>query len=155
MQARWLDPLRGTVEVKAVFKSAARIIGLHNGMLRLATNGQRKSHGWWAEQQQTLLDAAEGYIFHTKLRNSWACIIAPGETSDIKWAEDSKPYFAEENYKGFTIQVEEDVFAKDSDLAYTAIAWSNTAHIDELTGVYWGSAVIAMGVAKQKIDKLV
>lgn len=153
MQARWLDPLRGRVEVKASFKSVSRIIGLHNGMLRLAANGQRKGHTWWAEQQKQLLDNADGYIFHTNYRNSWACIITPGETSDVQWAEDSKPYFVEETYKGFTIHVEEDVYAPNYDLVYTAMAWSDTTHIDELSGKYWGSAVIAMGVAKQKIDK--
>lgn len=83
----WTNAERGWAKVKAKYsKATARIIGIHNGFLALALQSQSNSE--WRLETQQLLDSADGYLFHTKMRNSPFVIIRIGESNDVVWWED-------------------------------------------------------------------
>lgn len=110
MRVRWLDPSAGTFRVKAHVKHLAFIIGLHNGMLRAATNGVH-THEQWRDLQEKIVNNSPGYIFAKEHCNSWACIIRVGQTSDGDWEEDSKPHWSEVKQDGYTAYISEDTKA--------------------------------------------
>lgn len=99
LEARWIDPQRGTVSVRAYDKSSARVIGFNNSFLTAAIQGPShldmvEAGGHW-EAWRKLHDvatAAPGYIFDKSMRSCWACVVRVGETGDIKWEpEEKKP----------------------------------------------------------------
>lgn len=103
MEARWLDPVRGTVQVRAKSRPHARIIGMNNQMLGHAlqlANSLYKDYGAakWKEFHDQATDAP-GYVFDKGMRSCWACIVGIGSTSDITW-DPEQPDF-DENKKPF------------------------------------------------------
>lgn len=90
--ARWVDPNRGTVSVRAKDKSLPRILGMNNSFLVQAVEGfthhQMVAAGGQWEAWRKLHDTATnapGYIFDKQFRSCWACVIMVGETGDVKW----------------------------------------------------------------------
>ena len=86
MSARWVDPNRGTVSVKATIRDKARILGLNNRMLQ-ASVGAHENECW--KRMHDEVTTAHGYIFDKEMRNCWACILCVGETGDITWEPDA------------------------------------------------------------------
>lgn len=93
MAARWVDPMAGTVKVRAKDRSKARIIGLNNRMLHAAfgiaeaySEPPRLDHRWKQLHQECT--HAPGYIFDESRRGCWACIVEVGHTNDISWEEE-------------------------------------------------------------------
>lgn len=100
VSARWIDPHRGTVSVRAAEQDRAypRILGLNNAFLVPALEGPShaemvKAGGQWEAWRRRHADAtnAPGYIFDKDKRACWACIIRVGETSDVSWEPDPEP----------------------------------------------------------------
>jgi hypothetical protein len=97
VEARWLDPQKGTVRVRAKDQSKARILGLNNSYLiggckgpthmeMVAAGGQWE---WW-RNLHTEATNAPGYIFDKDKRACWATIVKVGETNDITWEPDEE-----------------------------------------------------------------
>jgi hypothetical protein len=83
----WVDPERGTARLwdggYPSQRQYGRIIGLHNGFLaKAATSVTHEQH------RQARDDAlhAPGYLFDESLRGCPMVIIAPGESTDTRWA---------------------------------------------------------------------
>lgn len=98
MQARWLDPERGTVKVKAKNREHARMIGFNNhflikGALGFEHHEMVEAGGQWEAWQKLHEKAtnAPGYIFDASKRGCWACIVKVNETNDITWEEEPIP----------------------------------------------------------------
>lgn len=85
--ARWLDPVRGTVEVSARDRQRVRILGIHNQFLQLST--QLTQNQQWAEWHDLVTGDADGYLFHKDKRNCWVALVRVGESSDTFWAEEN------------------------------------------------------------------
>lgn len=91
MEAMWLDPVKGTVRVRAVRRAFARIIGMSNRMLSKAQVQAMDGHNHdfsaatWREFHKEITDDAPGFLFDKSQRDCWACIIGIGSTSDIQW----------------------------------------------------------------------
>ena len=90
--ARWVDPLKGTVRVRASDKTLPRILGLNNRFFIQAVRGLSHEQmvaagGQWEAWRKLHTDATEapGYIFDKALRSCWACVIKVGETGDVTW----------------------------------------------------------------------
>lgn len=97
MQARWLDPQRGTVRVRAKDRSAARILGMNNAFLLKAIDGFHhlemvEAGGQWEAWRKLHVQStdAKGYIFDKDKRACWACVVKIGETGDIAWEEENE-----------------------------------------------------------------
>lgn len=98
LEARWLDPDRGTVRAKAREQGHVRFIGFNNTYLIGAAKGAThmdmvKAGGqweWW-RQLHDQATSAPGYIFDKDKRACWATIVKVGETSDIAWETEEKP----------------------------------------------------------------
>lgn len=94
--ARWVDPDRGTVVVRAAARELPRILGLNNAFLIPATRGlslleieqNEGADGAWRVRHAIAINAP-GYVFDKSHRACWACIVKVGETGDICW-EDSE-----------------------------------------------------------------
>jgi hypothetical protein len=88
VQARWLDPHRGTVRVKAKDPRTARIIGLNNSFLYnaldTATGRALTMNEDWRDAHDQATNAP-GYVFDKSSRACWACIVEVGQTGDISW----------------------------------------------------------------------
>lgn len=98
LQARWLDPDKGTVKVKAQDQNRARMIGFNNHYLIGAAKGPAhldmvKAGGQWEWWRQLHDQAthAPGYIFDKDKRACWATIVKVGETNDITWETEENP----------------------------------------------------------------
>lgn len=89
MTARWLDPQRGTVRVKALDKSAVRFIGLNNSFLSQTLFAPDMTHHEWRDLHAITCNQASGYLFHEGHRNCWAVLIKVGDSNDIAWEEES------------------------------------------------------------------
>lgn len=94
VSARWEDPDRGTVKVRASDRSKARILGMNNrflvqGTLGLPTDLIKQEGGTNAAWRKLHDEAttAPGYIFDKGHRGCWACIFQVGETNDVTWDE--------------------------------------------------------------------
>lgn len=92
MQARWVDPNKGTVRVVAQDRSRAFILGMNNHFLLTAVRGLSQEYmvaaGGQGEAWRKLHEEATeapGYIFDKAKRACWACIVKVGETGDISW----------------------------------------------------------------------
>jgi hypothetical protein len=82
---RWTDPVKGTMIVSAKDPSKARVLGMHNGMIRAsAENGYdaMHNHKWYGSMNKTLCENAHGYVFMQW--GSWAALIVPGSTNDSR-----------------------------------------------------------------------
>lgn len=89
MSARWIDPQKGTVKVRANDRSLARIVGLNNRFLLAAFDHPHPvTNEDWREAHKEATKAP-GYIFDETKRGCWACIVEVGQTNDITWEEDS------------------------------------------------------------------
>lgn len=86
--AEWVDPVKGTMRAWGR-REATRVLGIHNALLRLATK-EHINHRTWREHHAEVAGEAEGYLFHTDVRNCWTVVIVPGESNDTAWgaAED-------------------------------------------------------------------
>jgi hypothetical protein len=92
--ARWEDPDRGTVRVKADSQGAPRILGLNNtfllgGMLSNQHDDSCEmggSNAAWRKRHDEATHAP-GYVFDKAFRACWAAILRVGDTADIKWEE--------------------------------------------------------------------
>lgn len=92
--ARWLDPEKGTVKVRAKEQELARILSLNNRYL--ISGGKGPTHEetveaggpweWW-RQLHDKATSAPGYIFDKSKRACWATLIKVGETNDVTWEE--------------------------------------------------------------------
>jgi hypothetical protein len=95
-EARWLDPDKGTVRVKALDQLAVRILGLNNHYLINGARGPThmamvEAGGqweWWRKLHDEATNAP-AYIFDKSRRSCWATIVKVGETNDITWEPDS------------------------------------------------------------------
>jgi len=88
LEARWVDPNRGTVSVRATNRAFARIIGMNNQML-LGAEESLNDEDW--KLLHEIATDAKGYIFDKAFRGCWACIMKVGETGDISWAPEEDP----------------------------------------------------------------
>jgi len=97
-KARWLDPDKGTVRVKAEDQNRVRILGLNNHYLingsKGPTHAQMVEVGgqfeWWRKLHDESTNAP-GYIFDKGKRACWATLVKVGETNDITWEIEEKP----------------------------------------------------------------
>jgi hypothetical protein len=98
MGARWTTTsmLRVRCDDQDPNTTNARIIGMHNQFLYYTfredlyyannptDNGSYGAH--WRRIQEEILKATDSYyLFSPENRNSWACVIRIGETSDVSW----------------------------------------------------------------------
>lgn len=89
IEARWEDPHRGTVRVKAhKDRDSVRFIGLNNSFIRLVYDAPRHDHQHHKESHNLACDMAQGYLFHKEKRNCWAVVTRVGESNDIRWEDD-------------------------------------------------------------------
>ena len=83
--ARWENPERGTVRVKATHPSYPRILGLNNTFLIKALQAPANTAVKdWRELHEQATDSP-GYIFDSSFRDCWACVVRVGETGDVQW----------------------------------------------------------------------
>ena len=86
LEARWLDPHRGTVGVRAMDREVVRIIGVHNGFLSGAFDPSvEKGDNIYWRNLHGIATVAPGYLFDEHKRGCWAAIIKVGETNDVFW----------------------------------------------------------------------
>ncbi len=98
VEAKWADPEKGTVKVKAKNQGSARILGLNNTYLIGGCNGPTHREmvaaggqwEWW-RQLHDKATTAPGYVFDKDKRACWATIVKVGETNDITWETEEKP----------------------------------------------------------------
>jgi hypothetical protein len=98
LEARWLDPDKGTVRAKAKDHGCVRFIGFNNTYLIGAAKGpthlQMVEAGgqweWWRKLHGEAT-TSPGYIFDKDKRACWATIVKVGETNDIAWETDEQP----------------------------------------------------------------
>lgn len=97
-QARWEDPHRGTVKVRAADRLSVRILGVNNLFFvqgveglptEMITQAGGTSAAWRALHDKAT--SAPGYIFDKGHRGCWACIFKVGDTSDVSWEEGTSP----------------------------------------------------------------
>lgn len=93
-EARWLDPARGTVRVRAKDRELVRILGMNNAFLLSAIRGLSRqditaaggTDSAWRRLHGEAV-RAPGYLFDEARRACWACVVRIGETNDIAWEE--------------------------------------------------------------------
>lgn len=87
---RWIDAVRGIVEVWADVRELVRVIGFNNHMLELAyrPGGSLGDEMWRTLHAHTAHVIPERYLFHEDKRACWAVIFRPGETSDSRYADE-------------------------------------------------------------------
>jgi hypothetical protein len=91
VRGAWIDPQRGTMKVKALWRDDARVIGIHNGFLQFAYSRTEPipDHEWRAFHE-IAANSADGYLFHKDRRDCMFLILRVGESSDTFWEEDLK-----------------------------------------------------------------
>lgn len=112
VEAWWTNPLTGQFLIRANIKSRARIIGMHNSVLRATFVGPMH-HKDWAKMHESVIGNSPGYIFAKEHRACWACVIVPGETNDGGWSPDSVPYYEEMKRDGFVVYIKELVHSEE------------------------------------------
>lgn len=83
---RWVNPQAGTAEVWAVEPYYVRVLGLNNHVLMTPVVpgvGLPGGHQQWRRLHEATCKEAEGYLFHTDLRDCWAVLTYPGESTDV------------------------------------------------------------------------
>jgi hypothetical protein len=98
LEARWLDPDKGTVRVRAKDQSRVRMLGLNNqyliGAAKGPTHAEMVAAGgqweWWRKLHDEATNAP-GYVFDKSKRACWATLVKIGETNDIAWETEEQP----------------------------------------------------------------
>jgi hypothetical protein len=98
LEARWLDPDKGTVKVRAKDQSRVRMLGLNNtyliGAAKGPTHAEMVTAGgqweWWRKLHDDATNAP-GYVFDKTKRACWATLVKVGETNDITWETEEQP----------------------------------------------------------------
>lgn len=89
---RWTNPVTGKAEVWADVRGIVRVIGLNNMLLQLPSvpNGSREEQGQaWRELHESATRLVDPhYLFHADQRACWAVVIRPGETNDVRYADE-------------------------------------------------------------------
>jgi hypothetical protein len=85
----WVDAEAGTAKVFAHDREKAKILGIHNGLLRLAFRQYDFSPAGWRENHEILTsdEFSNGYVFHRNMRNCPVAITPVGATSDVTWSD--------------------------------------------------------------------
>lgn len=91
MEAKWTDPQRGTVKVRAKVMFYARIIGMNNRFLTESPHGLNLPPDEQARMRHEIATTAPGYLFDKSNRNCWAVIIQKGDSSDVVWEDAPVP----------------------------------------------------------------
>lgn len=81
----WIDPNRGIARVYATDRSLAKIMGVHNGLVRAAFSAYDFSAQRWQDIHKALCEVADGFLF--KDRNCPVVIVAIGMSNDVTWAD--------------------------------------------------------------------
>jgi hypothetical protein len=65
----------------------AYILGLHNGVLTPAINGELAMFEDFREAHERATNAPN-YVFDKSRAGCWAVVVRAGQTSDVKWADE-------------------------------------------------------------------
>lgn len=83
----WVDAQHGIAKVYAKERDRAKILGMHNGFITPAFQVYDLSPARWRELHETCTKNAEGYVFHTDIRNCPFALVPIGGTNDVTWSE--------------------------------------------------------------------
>lgn len=90
VSGRWVDPMKGTAKIFARDRSMVRILGFDNRMLLYSFDANMPhAHYDYREMHKLLTESAQGFIFHTDMRNCPFAIFEVGQTTDVSWDTES------------------------------------------------------------------
>ena len=84
----WKNSHFGIAVVRAKNRDKAKVIGIDNGVLRIAFTTFDFIPEKWKKIHDDLAAAAHGYVF--ELRGCPFAIVAVGQTNDVRWADEKE-----------------------------------------------------------------
>jgi hypothetical protein len=86
VEARWLSD-NYTLEIRARYREAARVIGFHNTFLNGTRADPPLDDKGWRSLLRRVVTTSPGHMFNRDQRNCPMVIIKPGEHITTKWAD--------------------------------------------------------------------